>query len=37
VFDLWVRHWRRRYARGDIIVTRFADDCVPRTRLEVAM
>jgi RNA-directed DNA polymerase len=28
VFDLWVRHWRRRYARGDIIVTRFADDFI---------
>ena len=26
VFDLWVRWWRRRYARGDVIVVRFADD-----------
>ena len=37
VFDLWVRHWRNRYARGDMVVVRFADDCAPRTRLEVAM
>lgn len=28
VFDLWVRYWRRRYARGDVIVTRFADDFI---------
>jgi retron-type reverse transcriptase len=28
VFDLWVRHWRNRSARGDVIVTRFADDFV---------
>jgi len=28
VFDWWVRHWRNRFARGDIIVTRFADDFV---------
>jgi len=26
VFDLWVRWWRRRYAHGDVIVVRFADD-----------
>ena len=31
VFDLWVHQWRSRQARGDVIVTRFADDCVPRT------
>ena len=37
VFDLWANWWRRRYARGDVIIVRFADDCVPRTRLEVAM
>jgi RNA-directed DNA polymerase len=26
VFDLWVQWWRSRYARGDVIVVRFADD-----------
>ena len=28
VFDRWVRQWRKRYARGDMIVTRFADDFI---------
>ena len=28
VFDRWVRQWRQRHARGDMIVTRFADDFV---------
>ena len=28
VFDRWVRQWRRRRARGDVVVTRFADDFV---------
>ena len=28
VFDRWVRQWRRRHARGDMIVTRFADDFI---------
>jgi len=28
VFDLWVQQWRRRQARGDVIVTRFADDFI---------
>jgi RNA-directed DNA polymerase len=28
VFDRWVRQWRRKHARGDVIVTRFADDFV---------
>ncbi len=36
VFDLWVDWWRATQAHGDVIVVRFADDCVPRT-LEVAM
>jgi group II intron reverse transcriptase/maturase len=26
--DLWVQQWRIRYARGDVIITRFADDFV---------
>ena len=28
VFDLWAGQWRRRHARGDVILTRFADDYV---------
>ena len=28
VFDLWVSRWRQRHARGDMIVTRFADDFI---------
>jgi RNA-directed DNA polymerase len=28
VFDLWAHQWRRRQARGDVILTRFADDYV---------
>jgi RNA-directed DNA polymerase len=27
-FDLWVRAWRKKQARGDMIVVRFADDVV---------
>ncbi len=28
VFDLWVQHWRRTQARGEVIVVRYADDIV---------
>ena len=28
VFDLWVNQWRRKFARGDVIVVRFCDDFV---------
>jgi hypothetical protein len=28
VFDLWVEAWRKRVAQGDMVVVRFADDCV---------
>src|SRR5574341_2660603 len=28
VFDLWTQRWRRTQARGEMIVTRFADDFV---------
>ena len=28
VFDLWADQWRRRHARGDVILARFADDYV---------
>jgi RNA-directed DNA polymerase len=27
-FDLWAHNWRRKHARGDIIIVRFADDIV---------
>jgi len=28
VFDLWVQWWRKKRARGDVVVVRFADDFV---------
>ena len=28
VFDLWVCHWRKRYAHGEMYVVRYADDLV---------
>jgi group II intron reverse transcriptase/maturase len=28
VFDLWAHQWRRRHARGQVIVVRYADDIV---------
>ena len=28
VFDLWIEAWRRKVARGDVIVVRYADDLV---------
>jgi len=28
VFDLWAHQWRRRHARGQVILVRFADDLV---------
>ena len=28
VFDLWAHQWRTRRARGDVVITRFADDFV---------
>lgn len=27
-FDLWVNHWRKHHARGQLIVVRYADDTV---------
>jgi RNA-directed DNA polymerase len=27
-FDLWAHQWRRRQARGDVVIVRFADDAV---------
>jgi RNA-directed DNA polymerase len=32
VFDLWVEAWRRKVARGDVIVVRYADDRAPRAQ-----
>lgn len=29
VLDLWVNQWRKRHARGDVIIVRYADDCAP--------
>jgi len=28
VFDLWVQAWRKKPARGDVVVVRYADDTV---------
>src|SRR5213592_372647 len=28
VFDLWAHRWRRRHARGNVVIVRFADDAV---------
>jgi RNA-directed DNA polymerase len=28
VLDLWVRQWRKRHARGDIVIVRYADDFI---------
>jgi RNA-directed DNA polymerase len=28
VFDLWVQHWRKHHATGDVIIVRYADDIV---------
>lgn len=28
VLDLWVQQWRRRHARGDVVIVRYADDFV---------
>jgi hypothetical protein len=28
VFDLWAKRWRRREARGDMLVVRYADDII---------
>ena len=34
VFDLWAQRWRRREARGDMVIVRYADDRAPRRREE---
>jgi hypothetical protein len=28
VLDLWVQHWRKRQARGEVLIVRYADDFV---------
>jgi hypothetical protein len=28
VFDLWLQHWRKRWAAGEVIAVRYADDSV---------
>jgi len=28
VLDLWADRWRRQYARGEVIIVRYADDCI---------
>ena len=28
VFDQWAERWRRRHARGDMVITRYADDFI---------
>jgi hypothetical protein len=32
VLDLWVDVWRKKCARGEVIVLRYADDSAPRRR-----
>jgi retron-type reverse transcriptase len=32
VFDLWIEAWRKKVARGDVIVVRYADDRAPRAQ-----
>lgn len=27
-FDLWIEQWRRRHAKGDVVIVRYADDWV---------
>ena len=31
-FDLWVNVWRNKWAQGEVVVVRYADDGVPRVR-----
>jgi hypothetical protein len=32
VFDLWIEAWRKKVARGEVIVVRYADDRAPRAQ-----
>ena len=31
-FDLWADQWRKKHAKGQVIVVRYADDSAPRWR-----
>jgi retron-type reverse transcriptase len=33
-FDLWVNVWRKKWAQGEVVVIRYADDSAPRRRGE---
>ena len=30
--DQWVVEWRKKFAHGDAIIVRYADDCAPRAQ-----
>jgi retron-type reverse transcriptase len=32
VLDLWVEAWRKKQARGEVIIVRYADDGAPRAQ-----
>jgi group II intron reverse transcriptase/maturase len=34
VYDLWVQQWRKRHARGEMIVVRYADDTIVGFQIE---
>lgn len=34
VYDLWVQQWRKRHARGEMIVVRYADDTIAGFQFE---
>ena len=37
VLDLWANQWRKRHARGEVYIVRYADDRAPRRRGEEAV
>ncbi len=37
VLDLWVQQWRKRTARGEVYIVRYADDGAPRRRRREAV
>src|SRR5215471_17358825 len=32
LFDLWVNVWRTKWAQGEVVVIRYADDSAPRAQ-----
>ena len=32
VLDQWMIQWRKKFALGDVIAVRYADDCAPRAQ-----